>query len=122
MQLHSPPWIKSKRNGGKKTTGLIFFFHYRTHRFIEQGTLQTYQHTPPSHLRRKHHLLTSFYHYMNAKLATTVETNHHHQEGIYLVKYIVTDEAVIFRLSNNVIQVKKRKQARFFFLPSTHYS
>lgn len=79
---------------------------YRTHRFIDQGTLQTYQHTPPSHLRRKHHLLASFYHYMNAKLATTIETNHHHQEGIYLVKYIVTDEAVIFRLSNNVIQVK----------------
>jgi hypothetical protein len=58
---------------------------------------------------------------MNAKLATTVKTNHHHQEGIYLVKYIVTDEAVIFRLSNNVIQVKKRKQAGFFLFALISY-
>ncbi|KAI8335194.1 kinase-like domain-containing protein [Chlamydoabsidia padenii] len=84
-------------------TSTLSTWDKKTYRFIKHGMTQDYQHTP-THLRKKHHLLMSYMDYMDANLAKMETDQTCNAYGIYLVKYFITKEAVIFRLSNNVIQ------------------
>ncbi|KAI8341409.1 kinase-like domain-containing protein [Chlamydoabsidia padenii] len=97
-------------------------FDEKTYRYIAHGyppLIQEYQHTNiPIHLQKKQYLMTNFKGYMNEKLADLApnQKGFIKSSNIYLVKYVQTDEAVIFRLSNNLLQFNFFSRPKLMFM------
>ncbi|ORZ20504.1 kinase-like domain-containing protein [Absidia repens] len=93
-----------------------------TYRYIAHGSppiIQEFQHTDiPTHLRKKQYLMTNFKEYMDEKLAclATNRVPGDTSNGIYLSKYVVTEEAVVFRLSNNILQFNFFSRPKLMFM------
>ncbi|KAI9308489.1 kinase-like domain-containing protein [Cunninghamella echinulata] len=90
------------------TTTLITFDDI-IYKYIIHGvnrTIQEYHvNDIPSHLKKKVYIMENFRNYMNEKLACIAsDIQSTSSNGIFLVKYIVVKEAVVFRLSNKVLQ------------------
>ncbi|ORZ23114.1 kinase-like domain-containing protein [Absidia repens] len=99
----------------------ISTFDEKTFRYIVHGSqpiVQKYQCTNiPDQLRKKQYLMANFTYYMDRKLACLpLKNKPTKSSGTYLVKYVVTDEAVVFRLSNNILQFNFFSRTKLVFM------
>ncbi|CAO3622999.1 unnamed protein product [Cunninghamella blakesleeana] len=90
------------------TTTLLTFDDI-TYKYVNQDTNKTIQEyhvdNIPAHLKKKVYILVNFKNYMSEKLASMAsDIQPTKSNSVYLVKYIVVKEAVVFRLSNKVLQ------------------
>jgi hypothetical protein len=107
---------------------LEFYYTYRNENNAPQEGIFDLNHVPPkfkdgAHIKRdvskKISFLGDMRKYMKSNLAMASLEHHNDTQvttGIHLTKYIVTDDAIIFRLNNGVIQVKIQAWIRDFFV------
>ncbi|KAI8067576.1 kinase-like domain-containing protein [Gongronella butleri] len=88
----------------------LMTYDRQAYQFITHGTDTTIEEhdinsTDLSRIMKKRSsLLDKFIEYMREKLTSLIDFGHDSPSGVYLAKYMVLDRAIVFRLSNDVIQ------------------